>query len=236
MRRDGLRGPGQLAGAFFRSPVILAILAGLAGNVLGVRDFLYTGPVTGALMETLGFLSALTVPLILIIVGYGIQLDRAGIRAALPVIGVRLAVLIPVGAVLILGVVRGLLGLGRPFEAALFTLLILPPPFIIPLYMPDGGEDERRYVNNVLTLYTVVSVALFSAYLISNQGCRGRFLPAGGLGLLGNSRQQRQKPPRGREPRFSSPLSAFFPWRFGGSFRFLMIASLPAQAIASKTK
>ncbi len=170
MRRDGLRGPGQLAGAFFRSPVILAILAGLAGNVLGASDFLYTGPVTGALMDTLGFLSALTVPLILIIVGYGIQLDRAGIRAALPVIGVRLAVLAPIGAVLILGVVRGLLGLGRPFEAALFTLLILPPPFIIPLYMPDGGEDEKRYVNNVLTLYTVVSVALFSAYLILNPG------------------------------------------------------------------
>jgi len=170
MRRDGLRGPGQLAGAFFRSPVILAILAGLAGNVLGASDFLYNSPVTGALMDTLGFLSALTVPLILIIVGYGIQLDRAGIRAALPVIGARLAVLVPVGAILILGVVRGLLGLGRPFEAALFTLLVLPPPFIIPLYMPDGGEDEQRYVNNVLTLYTIVSVALFSLYLIFNPG------------------------------------------------------------------
>lgn len=166
MRRDGLRGPGQLAGAFFRSPVILAILAGLGCNLLGAQDFLYTRPVTGAVMATLDFLSALTVPLILIIVGYGLKLDRAGIRAALPVIGVRLAVLVPVGLVLILGVARGLLGLGWLFEAALFTLLVLPPPFIVPLYMPAGMDDEKRYVNNVLTLYTVVTVALFSLYLI----------------------------------------------------------------------
>lgn len=168
MRRDGLRGPGQLAGAFFRSPVIIAILAGLGCNLLGLQDFLYTTPVTGAVMETLGFLSNLTVPLILIIVGHGLKLDRAGIRAALPVIGARLAVLLPVGAFLILGVVRGLLGLGRPFEAALFTLLVLPPPFIVPLYMPAGLEDEKRYVNNVLTLYTLVTVALFSLFLILN--------------------------------------------------------------------
>ena len=168
MRRDGLRGPGQLAGAFFHSPVIVAILAGLVGNLWGAQGLLFEGPVSGAVMETLGFLSNLTVPLILIIVGYGLKLDRAGIRAVLPVIGLRLAVLVPVGLVLILGVARGLLGLGKPFEAALFTLLVLPPPFIIPLYMPAGLEDEKRYVNNVLTLYTVVTVALFSLYLILN--------------------------------------------------------------------
>jgi hypothetical protein len=29
-------------------------------------------------------------------------------------------------------------------QAALFTLLILPPPFIIPLYMNPDADDERR--------------------------------------------------------------------------------------------
>jgi hypothetical protein len=53
-------------------------------------------------------------------------------------------------------------------QAAFFTVLILPPPFIIPLYMKRGMPAERRYVDNVLSLYTVVSILLFVAYVMIN--------------------------------------------------------------------
>jgi len=56
----------------------------------------------------------------------------------------------------------------KPFEVALFTLLVLPPPFIVPLYMKEGLPDERRTINNVLTLYTVVSIAIFTVYFVLN--------------------------------------------------------------------
>ncbi len=170
MERDGLQNPGQLAQAFFKSPVIIAILAGLILNLVGARDFLYERPVTGALMATLQFLSNLTIPLILIIVGYGIKLDRHGFRDALLVIAVRMALLVPLALVLNSLLIRGLLNLEKPFEAALFTLFILPPPFIVPLYMRPGLVEERRYINNVLTLYTVVSIAVFAVYFIVNPG------------------------------------------------------------------
>jgi predicted permease len=170
MERDGLQNPGQLAQAFFKSPVIIAILAGLILNLVGARDFLYERPVTGALMATLQFLSNLTIPLILIIVGYGIKLDRHGFRDALLVIAVRMALLVPLALVLNSLLIRGLLNLEKPFEAALFTLFILPPPFIVPLYMRPELVEERRYINNVLTLYTVVSIAIFAVYFIVNPG------------------------------------------------------------------
>jgi predicted permease len=170
MERDGLQNPGQLAQAFFKSPVIIAILAGLILNLVGARDFLYERPVTGALMATFQFLSSLTIPLILIIVGYGIKLDRHGFRDALLVIAVRMALLVPLALVLNSLLIRGLLNLEKPFEAALFTLFILPPPFIVPLYMRPGLAEERRYINNVLTLYTVVSIAIFAVYFIVNPG------------------------------------------------------------------
>ncbi len=166
MIRDGLQGPGQLAGAFFRSPVVIGILAGIGLNLLSAQQFLYERPVTGAVMSTLEFLSNLMIPLILIIVGYGIRLDQAGLREAAQVIVVRLAVLIPLALVLNRVLIRGLLDLEPPFEAALFTLLILPPPFIIPLYMRTDMPDERRYINNVLTLYTLISVAVFAIYFV----------------------------------------------------------------------
>lgn len=167
-QRDGIQQPRQLASAFVRSPVIVAILAGIALNLLGAREFLYSAPVAGGAMATLDFLSALTIPLILVIVGYGIRLDRAGVRAALPVIGIRLALLLPLALLLNAVLIRGLLNLGPAFEVALFTLLILPPPFIVPLYMKAGLPDERAYVNNVLTLYTIVSIALFTICFVAN--------------------------------------------------------------------
>jgi len=166
IKRDNLRDPGQLVQAFFKSPVIVAILAGIILNLAGVQEALDRLPVTGALMSTLQFLGNLTIPLILIIVGYGIKLDRQGVRDALGVILIRLVILIPLALVLNVFLIRNLLHLERPFEDALFTLFILPPPFIVPLYARPEMIEEKRYINNVLTVYTVVSVAIYTVYLI----------------------------------------------------------------------
>jgi predicted permease len=168
VRRDGISAPRQLMTAFFKSPVIVAILAGIALNVVGVRDLLHQLPVTGAVLATLQFLGNLTTPLILVIVGYGIRFDRQGSRDALIVIVTRLVILIPLALALNIFLIRGLLGLERAFEAALFTLFVLPPPFIVPLYMRQGMAEERGYVNNVLTLHTVVSIAVFTVYFALN--------------------------------------------------------------------
>ncbi len=164
--RDGVQRPGQLARTFFSSPVVIGILAGIGLNLLGAQSFLYDRPGIGAVMRTLEYLGNMLIPLILIIVGYGIKLDRAGLRDAALVIVVRLSILIPLALVLNRVLIRGLLDLDASFEAALFTMLILPPPFIIPLYMRTDLPDERRYVNNVLTLYTLVTVAIFAVYAV----------------------------------------------------------------------
>jgi predicted permease len=167
-RRDGIQTPGRLLGAFIRSPVIIAILAGIAASLLGWRDALYDGLIVGGVMNTLVFLAALTVPLILLIVGYGISLDRQGAREALIPVSIRLAIVLPFALLLPVLLMNSLLDGNEYAQAALFTLLILPPPFIIPLYMKPGMRDEQRYVNNVLSLYTIISIGLFVAYVALN--------------------------------------------------------------------
>jgi predicted permease len=170
-KREGVQNPGQLVKAFFKSPVILAILSSIILNLIGAKEFLYQSPVTGALMATFQFLSNLTIPLILIIVGYGIKFDRHGVREALVVVVIRLTILIPLALFLNVFLIRGLLQLERLFEVALFTLFILPPPFIVPLYVrQDIMADEKRYINNVLTIHTVISIAVYIVYLIANLG------------------------------------------------------------------
>jgi malate permease and related proteins len=169
LKRDGAENPKELFRSFVSAPVVIAILASIGLNLLGARDLLYQYPVTGALMTTLNFLGSLTVPLILIIVGYGIKIDRAGIKDALPVVLIRLGILIPLALLVNAYLVHGLLHLDKTFEAGLFTLLILPPPFIVPLYTrSDLGVQEKQYINNVLTLHTLISVAVFIIYFILN--------------------------------------------------------------------
>jgi predicted permease len=167
-KRDGIQDNRKLVGSFFKSPVIIAILAGIGINLLGIQEQLYELPFTGGIMLTLGYLGNLTVPLILLIVGYGIQLDRDRVKEASTVIGLRLAILLPLAVILSTVLVKNILGLNEYFQAAMFTLLVLPPPFIIPLYMKPELVGEKRYVNNVLTVYTLVTIVLFSVYFILN--------------------------------------------------------------------
>jgi len=167
-KRDGIQNNRVLLASFLKSPVIIAILGGILVNLLGLADLLYRLPLTGGVMTALEYLGNLTVPLILLIVGYGIQFDRSGMGEAISVTGLRLVLLLPLAIIFSAFVVQQLLGLNEYFQAAIFTLLILPPPFIIPLYMRPESSSEKRYVNNVLTIYTIFTILLFSTYFLLN--------------------------------------------------------------------
>ena len=80
----------------------------------------------------------------------------------------RLVVLLPLALFMSLVVVRGRLGLDPAFEAAIFTFLVLPPPYIVPLFMRKDQVDDRVYANNVLSVYTVISLAIFIVYFALN--------------------------------------------------------------------
>jgi malate permease and related proteins len=168
IKRDGIQRTSDLLASFLKSPVIIAILAGILLNVVGVAGSLAAWPISGGILSSLEFLAAMTIPLILIIVGYGIKFDKQGIGSAARVVIIRLSILIPLVLLLNYFVVGRLLGLGQAYQIALFTLFILPPPFIIPLFMKKDLAGERRYVNNVLTLYTIASIIVFAIYFILN--------------------------------------------------------------------
>ncbi len=169
VKRDGVQKPKVILKAFLSTPVVISILASLFLNFIGVDRLLYELPITGGIIATLGFLSNLTVPLILIIVGYGVKFDRKGIKEALAVVIIRLGIMIPLALALNTFLIKNILDLDKFFEIALFTLLIMPPPFIIPLYASKNLDDgEKGYINNVLTIHTVISVMIFLIYFILN--------------------------------------------------------------------
>lgn len=42
------------------------------------------------------------------------------------------------------------------------TMVVLPPPFVIPLYMQRADQDDRTYVVNTLSLSTLVTLFAFA--------------------------------------------------------------------------
>lgn len=150
--------------SFLTSPVIVAILAGTVLNLAGAAPWVTSALLPASIIGALEMLGGVIGPLILIVIGYGTQLSRSGVAAAAPLVLLRFVVVVVVGLFVVPPVVEGMLGLPPIFSHAVFTFVILPPPFIVPLYVPAAARDDLAYSNNVLSLYTVFSIVAFLLY------------------------------------------------------------------------
>ncbi len=157
---------GRTVLSLVTSPVIVAILLGLVLNAAGLGDLLSRGAFGTAIGTTLKYLAAVIVPLVLIIVGYGSRLTLRGVRQALPLVASRLVVVVVLAVLIGRLVFVGLLGLPMIYAHAAFTLMVLPPPYIVPLFIPPGRRADLEYCNNVLSLYSLATVAVFVSYVV----------------------------------------------------------------------
>lgn len=167
-KRDGSSNTGELLKKFVSSPVIISIFSGILLNLLGLSEKIGSIPFVSGLLTSIDLLGSITVPLILLVVGYGIQIDMSEFFYSARVIFIRLAINIPIALLLNRFFVEDILGLDKTFQAAVFTLLILPPPFILSLYMKQDLKDERYRIDNTLTLHSIVTIAVFIIYYSLN--------------------------------------------------------------------
>jgi predicted permease len=150
----------KIGQSFITSPVVIGILAGIILNLTGFKQFLSANFLTTGLLNTATFLSQIMIPLILVIIGY--QLDFKLSQFSLPskTILLRMATLLVIALIIIHFVFNQLLKLPHIFSTALLMMFILPPPFIIPLFM-DHQSKEQTYVNNTLSLGSIVTIVGF---------------------------------------------------------------------------
>ena len=163
--RDGKSSPAQVVKQFATSPVIIGLTGGLVLNALGLSEVVRSAPILSSVFGAMNFLTAMTVPLILIVVGYGISIHREGLGEVMVAVFARYIVTIPAALLINHFVIVGLLGLELPFQMALFSLMILPPSFILPVLMQKASESDKAYVTNVLAVSTVVTLVVFSIFL-----------------------------------------------------------------------
>lgn len=152
----------QTVRGFFATPVILSIFGGIFFNRLGLMPVLTTFPLTNTIFDTLGLLGAMTTPLIALVIGYEVNLQRRGLSAPVRTIALRLVIWGVLGVLLNTLVVSRLFPGDRALQAAVMTMFVLPPPFVIPLFMRNATPDDQRYVVNTLSLATLVTLVVFT--------------------------------------------------------------------------
>ena len=138
------------------SPILWAVFAGV---ILGATGLYRVESVGSVLDATCDFLSAPTGMVILLTVGYDLVLGEIPWKKTVGYIAVRLGVMAVILAVMVL-LNRTILD-GMMFEGAALLMVILPPPYVIPVFADE--PSERVSISSALSAMTVVSLVLFAA-------------------------------------------------------------------------
>ncbi len=148
--------------SFLRTPVILAILLGIVVNQTGIILSLRANPFGEGILKALEYLGNLTTPLIALVIGYEMHIKLNAVMRPLRTIAIRYALWFIFGIFLNSVVLQGILKLDASFQAAVMTMMVLPPPFVIPIFMKKESIEENEYVVNTLSLATLVTLFAFS--------------------------------------------------------------------------
>lgn len=150
--------PSAMVRNMLTNKACLGMLAGIVLGLLGVHNAIAPTALGQMLTSLISSITAPTSALILIVVGYQLNVNRRLVKPVAITLGLRVAVM----AVLMVAVSAVLFAL-IPYDKALMTALMLqytlPAPFIIPLFADLG--DDGEYVSTSLSVGTLVTVVLF---------------------------------------------------------------------------
>lgn len=166
---------------FLKSPIVLSIFLGLVSGTVaralaaagstGAAAFIAAAKpgatavahpvwfVAGPFWHLVAILKSLTVPLICFVIGAGIELDRRNIFFALKLTATRIILLAALAFVVGDIIAKRLLGLPDIYRFAVLVLFLLPPPFVIAVFMPAHDEKQNRRVATTLSTHSLVSIA-----------------------------------------------------------------------------
>ncbi len=157
---------GNILKSFISSPIILAILSALVLNISGAYGYISGSELFGQIEQTLVMLGQLTTPLILLALGSQLSFRNIQWSVSLKLIFTRLVIIGITGPLLMLFVDRVLFSLHPMMTYGFVTFLLLPPPYIIPVFLGKRHVEEALFYNRALILFTVFTLILYPLVMI----------------------------------------------------------------------
>lgn len=144
------------------TPILWAVLAGVLLGATGLYGKLQQWGVAGILDGVTDFVSAPTGMIILLTVGFDLVLKEIPWKRTAGLIAMRIFVMAVVLGILILlnrTVLNGII-----FEGAAVLMVLLPPPYVIPVFADE--PKERVQIASALSALTLVTMILFAVYSV----------------------------------------------------------------------
>lgn len=149
-----------------KTPPIIGVLLGLLIGTLGIFKGVPEHHFISVIKSTLEYFGALVVPLICLVIGHEMGFSKRGLKKAVSTTFLRIFIMLVIALLLGGYIMSGLFGMGEGFEIAFVTLVVLPPPFVIPIFMESDDPDEREYVSNTLSFHTTVTLITYILLLL----------------------------------------------------------------------
>lgn len=149
----------EMASIMLHNHCFVGMLLGILMGASGVAALILAHPLGGILTQTISMITAPAGALVLLVVGYELNLSRRLLRPILVTVLCR-TLLMGLLLLLVSSVVFHLIPFSRELMLALMVLYALPAPFIIPLFA-DVGEDGE-YISTTLSVETIVTMVLFA--------------------------------------------------------------------------
>ena len=141
--------------AFIKTPTIIGLVIGLVFNVLNIYETVGLTIIGGGVYSTISMLMPLTSPLILIVIGHSMTFKLLDMKEALLYIVARLFLVLSLGTLLIIAVFRIIPGIDPLLLQAFYAFILLPAPYILPLYIKDS--KEAAFFTQLLVYSTIVT-------------------------------------------------------------------------------
>jgi len=151
----------NMSSSFIKTPVIIAIILGIIFQKTGLINLFQKNILLSSFLETLRLLANITVPMIALVIGYELGFKKKNLPLAISTVILRHIILLILAFILNETLILRILHLDKVFQSALFTMFILPAPFIIPLYMRDEDKEDAEFIASVLALNTISTLILF---------------------------------------------------------------------------
>ncbi|HOO28790.1 MAG TPA: hypothetical protein PLU43_10015 [Lachnospiraceae bacterium] len=146
---------GKTVMEFLKTPTIAAILIGVAVNLLGLYPVLEGNVIGKSVLETVGLLTPLTSPLILIVIGYNMSFARGGLKEITAYLSARILLTLGIGTLVFFLINSMVHGLDPLFTEAFYAFLLLPAPYILPLFISE--QEEAAFFTQLLVYSTLLT-------------------------------------------------------------------------------
>jgi predicted permease len=143
------------------SPIVIAVAIGIVLASTGLLATMQQHALSGGVLSFVKMLGGLTVPLICLSIGYDLQIDWANIRKPIAMAFTRLALWLVLAYGISLFIIDRYLHLDSTYQLAVFTMLVLPPSFGLPIFIPETERANKQLLLQAISIHILLAIATF---------------------------------------------------------------------------